>query len=82
MSTKLYVGNLPFTTSEEDVTDMFSSYGEIESLKMITDRDTGNFRGFGFIEMDAEGAKNAIDSLNGTDFNGRTLKINEARERR
>lgn len=81
MSKKIYVGNLPFSTTEEEVTEIFSAYGEIESLKMIMDRETGRFRGFGFVEMSDDSADNAISNLNGQEFNGRTLKINEARER-
>lgn len=82
MSKKIYVGNLPFSTSEDEVKDLFSEYGEIQSLKLINDRETGKFRGFGFVEMEGDSADSAIDGLNGQDFNGRTLKVNEARERR
>jgi RNA recognition motif-containing protein len=77
---KLYVGNLPDSTTEQDLSDKFAAYGTVESVKLITDRDTGRSRGFGFIEMasDAE-AQAAIDSLNGTDYEGRPMTVNEAR---
>jgi len=77
---KLYVSNLPFSATEQDLSDKFAACGTVESVKLITDRDTGRFKGFGFIEMasDAE-AQAAIDSLNGTDYKGRTMKVNEAR---
>ncbi len=80
MGRKLYVSNLPFSTTEQDLSDKFAACGTVESVKLITDRDTGRFKGFGFIEMasDAE-AQAAIDSLNGTDYKGRTMKVNEAR---
>ncbi len=81
MSKKIYVGNLPFTASEDDVKDLFTSHGDIQSIKLITDFETGRFRGFGFVEMDESEAQTAIEALNGTDFNGRTLRVNEARER-
>ncbi len=81
MSKKIYVGNLPFTASEDDVKDLFTSHGDIQSIKLITDFETGRFRGFGFVEMESDHAQTAIEALNGTDFNGRTLRVNEARER-
>jgi RNA recognition motif-containing protein len=77
---KLYVGNIPWKTTEEDLTNLFSEYGEVESARIITDRETGRSRGFGFVEM--ENAEEAINNLNETDFMGRTLRVNEARERR
>ncbi len=80
MGRKLYVGNLPDSATEQDLSDKFAACGTVKSVKLITDRDTGRFKGFGFIEMasDAE-AQAAIDSLNGTDYKGRTMKVNEAR---
>jgi len=77
---KLYVSNLPFSATEQDLSDKFAACGTVKSVKLITDRDTGRIKGFGFIEMasDAE-AQAAIDSLNGTDYKGRTMKVNEAR---
>ncbi len=80
MGKKLYVGNLPDSATEQDLSDKFAAYGTVKSVKLITDRDTGRSRGFGFIEMasDAE-AHAAIDSLNGTDYDGQPMKVNEAR---
>jgi len=77
---KLYVGNLPDSATEQDLSDKFAAFGTVKSVKLITDRDTGRTRGFGFIEMasDAE-AQAAIDSLNGTNYEGQSMKINEAR---
>ena len=78
---KLYVGNLPFSSSEEDVRELMAQYGQVESVNLIQDRETGRPRGFGFVEMET-GADEAIEGLNGTDFGGRTLKVNEAKPRR
>jgi RNA recognition motif-containing protein len=77
---KLYVGNLPFSATEEDITAKFATCGTVESAKLITDRDTGRSKGFGFVEMssDAE-AQAAIDKLNGQDYGGRPMTVNEAR---
>jgi len=77
---KLYVGNLPDSATEQDLSDKFAAFGTVKSVKLITDRDTGRTRGFGFIEMasDAE-AQAAIDSLNGTNYEGQSMKVNEAR---
>lgn len=78
----IYVGNLPFDARESDLRSLFADYGGIESANVITDRDTGRSRGFGFIELSdaAQGAK-AIESLDGYDWNGRRLTVNEARPR-
>lgn len=81
MAKKLYVGNLPFSASEDDVRDLFSSYGDVQSVSLITDRETGRLRGFGFVEMDDAGAREAIQALDGKDFQGRNLKVNEAQEK-
>jgi len=81
MTKKMYVGNLPFSSTEEDVQDLFSKYGEVESVKIIYDKETGRSRGFGFVEMSEENAKEAMETLNGDQFEGRTLKVNEARPR-
>jgi RNA recognition motif-containing protein len=80
MGKKLYVGNLPFSTTEQDLNNMFSQCGTVESAKIIMDRDTGRSKGFGFVEMasDAE-ALAAITKYNGQDFNGRPLTVNEAK---
>ena len=80
MGKKLYVGNLPDSATEQDLSDKFAAFGTVKSVKLITDRDTGRSRGFGFIEMASEAeAHAAIDSLNGTDYDGRPMKVNEAR---
>lgn len=78
---KLYVGNLPFDTQEGDILGTFSAYGEVHTIKMIMDRETGQFRGFSFIEMDEDAANEAMKQLDGQDFNGRPMKVNEATER-
>ena len=80
MSTKIYVGNLPFTASDAEVRTMFGEFGTVESVSLITDRDTGRPRGFGFVEM-SSGADEAIRALNSKDMDGRSLKVNEARPR-
>jgi RNA recognition motif-containing protein len=77
---KLYVGNLPYTTSEEDLRNLFSQYGRVDSVAVITDRETGRSKGFGFVEFsDDTEAKNAISGLSGQEFGGRALTVNEAR---
>jgi RNA recognition motif-containing protein len=79
----IYVGNLPFTTTEADLERLFGEYGTVDSAAVITDRDTGRSRGFGFVEMSsADEARRAIEELNGNDMNGRALTVNEARPRR
>jgi RNA recognition motif-containing protein len=83
LSKKLYVGNLPFTTSEEELRDLFGRHGSVGSVNVITDRETGRPRGFAFVEMDeASGAQAAIRALDGTDFGGRNIKVSEAQDRR
>jgi len=77
---KIYVGNLPFSATEQEVREMFEAFGSVESVQLITDRETGRPRGFGFVEM-ADGADEAIEALNRSDMGGRTLNINEARPR-
>jgi RNA recognition motif-containing protein len=79
--TKLYVGNLPFTATDESVRALFSQHGTVETIALINDRDTGRPRGFGFVEMSNADAARAVQALNGTDFGGRALKVNEAQER-
>ncbi|MDO9444558.1 MAG: RNA-binding protein, partial [Dehalococcoidia bacterium] len=81
MSQRIYVGNLPFTASEEDVSALFARYGEVISCHLLKDRETGRPRGFGFVEMEDEGASAAIAALDGQDFGGRALKVNEAQPR-
>lgn len=79
VASKLYVGNLPFSATEESVREFFSPVGEVESVKIITDRDTGRSRGFCFVEM--QNADAAITELNGKEMDGRKLTVSEARER-
>jgi RNA recognition motif-containing protein len=79
--TKLYVGNLPFTATEDGVRALFSAHGTVEKVSLITDRDTGRPRGFGFVEMSNADASRAIQALNGRDFEGRALRVSEAQER-
>ena len=79
--TKLYVGNLPFTATDESVRVLFSKHGTVEKISLVTDRDTGRPRGFGFVEMSNADASRAMQALNGTEFDGRTLKVNEAQDR-
>jgi RNA recognition motif-containing protein len=80
MSKKIYVGNLSFQTSERDITDAFSGFGPVESVSIITDRDTGRSKGFGFVQMSNQAdADKAITALNGTELGGRNLTVNEAR---
>ena len=78
---KLYVGNLSFSSTEDSVRALFEQHGEVNSVNLISDRDTGRPRGFGFVEMSDEGAESAMKSLDGQSFEGRDLRVNEARER-
>ncbi len=83
MSKKIYVGNLPFSSSEDDLKDIFGRHGTVASVNIITDRETGRPRGFAFIEMDeSSSADDAIRSLDGSDLGGRNIKVNEAQDRR
>jgi len=80
MSKKIYVGNLPFSTTSEVLTEMFTPFGKVSSSKIITDRETGRSKGFGFVEMtEAHEADSAIAKLHGSDNGGRSLTVNEAR---
>ena len=79
--TKLYVGNLPFTATDDAVRALFSKHGTVDKVSLITDRETNRPRGFGFVEMPNADAARATQALNGTDFDGRTLKVNEAQDR-
>ncbi len=82
MSTKLYVGNLSFNTTNQDLQDLFAQVGTVESANVVEDRDTGRSRGFSFVEMSSkEEGQNAIEQLNGKEVDGRGLNINEARPR-
>jgi RNA recognition motif-containing protein len=77
---KLYVGNLAFSATEKEIRDLFGQYGSVSSVSLITDRETGQPRGFGFVEME-DGADEAIRALDGKEVGGRTIKVNEARPR-
>ena len=79
MAKKIFVGNLSFQTTENDLTDLFSQFGEVESVSIITDRDTDRSKGFGFVAMNDDNAEKAISQLNGRELNGRSLTVNEAR---
>ena len=81
MTKKVYVGNLSFSATEDQVRGLFEEYGEIQSIAMINDRDTGRFRGFAFVEMEDSAANAAIKALNGKEVDGRELSANEARPR-
>lgn len=83
MSKKLYVGNLPFTSTEEDLRSVFERHGSVDSVNVITDRETGRPRGFAFVEMSEESAAtDAIRALDGSDLGGRSIRVNEAQDRR
>ncbi len=79
--TKIYVGNLPFSATEDEVRRLFAQHGTVNSVNLVMDRDTGRPRGFGFVEMPPADASQAIKTLNGTDLGGRALRVNEAQER-
>jgi RNA recognition motif-containing protein len=79
--TTIYVGNLPFNATEQDVRVLFERHGRVESVKLINDRETGKPRGFGFVDMSSTDAQGAIQALNGYQMNGRALRVNEAQER-
>lgn len=81
MPKRIYVGNLPFSASDDELRQLFGEYGTVESISLITDRETGRPRGFGFIEMESAAADAAISALDGKDMDGRALKVNEARPR-
>jgi RNA recognition motif-containing protein len=81
LNKKLYVGNIPFSCTEADLKDLFGRHGQVASVKVITDRETGRPRGFAFVEMDANGATEAMRALDGSQFGGRPLRVNEAMER-
>jgi RNA recognition motif-containing protein len=76
---KLYVGNLAYSVSDQDLRGLFEPFGEVDSARVISDRDTGNSKGFGFVEMSDDGAQKAMGALNGREHGGRTLRVNEAR---
>jgi RNA recognition motif-containing protein len=80
MSKKIYVGNLPYSATEDEIRGLFASYGQVDSVSLVTDRETGRPRGFGFVEM-SSGAAEAIQALDQSAMGGRTLNVNEARPR-
>ncbi len=80
MSTNIYVGNLAFTTNSDEISDLFGAYGEVETVNLITDRETGRLRGFGFVTM-SSGGNEAIEALNQKEVGGRTLTVNLAKPR-
>jgi RNA recognition motif-containing protein len=83
LSKKLYIGNLPFSSTEEELRDVFGRHGTVESVAVITDRETGRPRGFAFVEMaEADAADDAIRALDGSDLGGRSIRVNEAQDRR
>ena len=83
MSKKIYIGNLPFSSTEADLKDVFGRHGAVDSVNIITDRETGRPRGFAFVEMEeASAADDAIRALDGSDLGGRNIKVNEAQDRR
>jgi RNA recognition motif-containing protein len=81
LAKKIYVGNLPYSATEEEVRTLFEPHGTIHSVAMINDRETGRFRGFCFVEMDDADAQSAIAALDGKEMDGRTLRVNEAKPR-
>ncbi|MCA9296056.1 MAG: RNA-binding protein [Phycisphaerales bacterium] len=78
---KIYIGNLPFSATESEIQELFGQYGDVQSVALINDRETGRPRGFGFVEMPDDAAKEAINNLNGQQFGSRPLTVNEARPR-
>lgn len=81
MAKSIYVGNLPWNATEDQVQALFAEFGDVESVKLVSDRDTGRARGFGFVEMEDPGATSAIEALDNSSFGGRTLRVNEAKPR-
>ncbi|MFO7610741.1 MAG: RNA-binding protein [Candidatus Krumholzibacteriia bacterium] len=79
---KLYVGNLPFSATDDEINEMFGKHGTVHSVALINDRETGRPRGFGFVEMDDDAAMAAMQALDGVELGGRTLRVNEAQDRR
>ena len=79
MPKSLYVGNLPWSATEEDVRGLFAAHGEVLSVKLVADRETGRARGFGFVEMEDDGVAAAVEALDNSAYGGRTLRVNEAR---
>jgi len=83
MSKKIYIGNLPFSSTEDELRSLFGRHGSVESVNVITDRETGRARGFAFVEMESPSdAADAIHALDGSDLGGRSIRVNEAQDRR
>ena len=82
MSKKIYVGNMAYSTTEQQLTDLFSQYGTVQSVNIVVDRYTNQAKGFGFVEMEDDAAEAAISALNGKELGGRQLKVNEAMNKR
>jgi RNA recognition motif-containing protein len=78
---RLYVGNLPYSATEDDLRELFEQHGTVQEVTLVNDRETGRPRGFGFVQMDDDAATAAMEALDGTDFGGRSLHVNQARER-
>lgn len=81
MTKTLYVGNLPWSTTDSSLSDTFQAYGHVVSSRIITDKETGRSRGFGFVEVDDDDAEKIVDAMNSTDFGGRQIVVNEAKKR-
>lgn len=79
--TRIFVGNLPYSINEDDVRSLFEEHGDVHSVDLITDRETGRFRGFGFVDMEDDDAEAAMEALDGHEMQGRNLSVNEARPR-
>ncbi|MGE5480625.1 MAG: RNA recognition motif domain-containing protein [Chloroflexota bacterium] len=77
----IYVGNLPYSAKEDQIRELFAQYGDVQSVKLVADRDTGRMKGFGFVEMSDDTGARAIEALDNFELNGRSLKVNEARPR-
>ncbi|RDU54575.1 RNA-binding protein [Helicobacter sp. MIT 01-3238] len=82
MMKSIYVGNLPYSTTNEELNELFSQYGKVHSVKLINDRESGRPKGFGFVEMDDAEAQAAMSALDNTNFGGRTIRVNEANARK
>lgn len=81
MFKSIYVGNIPYSATEDDLRNMFMTIGEVRTVKFINDHETGRFRGYGFVEMHSDSAEKAIEQFNGSSMGGRTLKVNEAKRK-
>ena len=78
----IYIGNLPYTVNESKIRELFETYGDVDSVNLITDRETGKIKGFGFIEINDDGGQAAIEGLNETEYEGRTIVVNQARQKK